>query len=285
MKPSKKRYLAVALAAGLLLTGCSSGTGGGDSPDADCEPLAEFPTLTDGVLTIAAVNGMPKLEAEPGSGVADGISGRNISSFADAMCLTRNWMPLAGAAAVETMGSGRADIAAADWVRSAQRGEVMGQSDTIWYEIPSITSREGYESISELQGKTVGTTSGSGWIPALNAALGESNVRTYDLAASAFADLLAGRIDAVYQSGSEASYRKQQEGWEDVTVVLLAPEPDFPDLTTPFELNWPYTKSNTELGDAINLYIAQLREDGTVERLLAEYGLTDPAFLTGTFDD
>src|SRR5690606_14662070 len=109
------------------------------------------------------------------------------------------------------------------------------------------TSSEGYASIADLKGKTVATTSGAGWIPALTAALGESSVRTYDLAASAFADLLAGRVDAVYQSGSEASYRKHEEGWENLEVVLLAPDEAYPELTTPFELNWPYMKSNEEL--------------------------------------
>ena len=263
----------------LALAGCSG------SPESTvaggCQAASTFPTLKEGVLTIAAVNAMPKLDAKPGSGAAEGTSGIMITQFAEANCLTMDWLVLSGPAAVETMAQGRADIAGGDWTKSEKRGEVMSQSDPVWYDPTAITSSTGIDSLEGLKSSIIGANLASTYFAPLQKMYGADSVRGYDLPESVFQDLATGRLDAAVGGAAESVWMAKQAGADDVKVVAIAPDPEFPELTKIAEMNWPHIKDNPELTKAINAFIKEARSDGSMEAALTKYGLTDPIQMTG----
>lgn len=272
----------------LVLTGCA----GDSDPDAedsaagdsgnlvgdvaeDCEPLHQFPTLEDDVLTVAAMNAAPKFHALSDSGPFEGIDAALITEFAEENCLQVNFKPMTGAGAQLDLSEGNSDLFGGLILKTEDRGEVFGQSEGyVIYETLGITSatEDSFDSIESMQGLTVGTLSGSFYVEPLKNAFGAENVEEYQNDSNAFADLESGRVDAVaWQSMQGFNFSDREEGYE---TVILDADADYPDLTALLENNWPHTKDVPEFTAAIDDYYTRAKEDGTVQQVLEDNGIS-----------
>lgn len=281
-KPLKPLALAGAIAlAGMTLTACANSSDAAtDAPAADCVPVAEFDTVNSGKLTVAGIQQLPGLDIDPVSKDVQGLDSVLLVGFAEENCLEVDFQPLPGPAAMAAMTEGKADIGGGGWYRTAARGEVMGQTDPIWYDQLAVFSKNKIASVDELKGKKVGIVGGSVFEAPLTEALGADGVALYQSIDAVFEDVIAGRIDAGMGAGATTTIQVKDRGL-DLVVSILAPDSAYAVLTAPGEPNYPFTKTNTALGEALNAYVQAAREDGTVEAELAKYGVTGDIALNG----
>ncbi|GAA1137694.1 substrate-binding periplasmic protein [Nesterenkonia lutea] len=279
-------FIATSSIALLVLTGCSGDAG--TEPDSanaatgdvaeDCTPLHEFPTLEDGVLNVAAMNAAPKFHALSDSGPFEGIDATLITEFAEENCLDVLFKPMTGAAAQLDLREGKSDLFGGLHIKTAERGEVFGQAEGyVIYDALGITSasEDSFDTIESMDGATVGVLSGSFFAETLKDALGEENIEEYQSDTNAFEDLQAGRIDAVAnQSMMSFNLSNDAEGYE---TNIIDEDPNHPELTALLEINWPHTHGVPEFTAAIDDYYTRAKEDGTVERVLEENGVTEEA--------
>lgn len=281
--------LAAASAAALLvLTGCASDSDseadaeaeGGMAGDVeeDCAPLHEFPTIEDGVLTVAAMNAAPKFHALSDSGPFEGIDAVLITEFAEENCLEVHFKPMTGAGAQLDLSEGNSDLFGGLILKTPERGEVFGQSEGyVIYETLGITSatEDSFDTLGSMEGVTIGTLSGSYYVEPLKEAFGAENIEEYQSDSNAFADLEAGRVDAVaWQSMQGFNFSDREEGYE---TIILDDDPDYPELTVLLENNWPHTKDVPEFTEAIDDYYTRAKEDGTVQQVLEDNDITPDA--------
>lgn len=261
---------AVVLSA-VALTGCSSG--GGGTADAECTPEWEFETVSPGTLTVFGPD-YPPLFTYDGS-TMEGVDGEILTGFAEATCLTASTTVVPAASVIEGVRGGQADVAAGGWYPTAERAEVVGQTDPVYGDPVVIVGVDPSEDLSNYEGKTVGTTQGYLWTDDLVAWAGD-NAKLYQSPDAVFQDLLNGRLDGALMAVNEASYRLEQNADTDLSYVLATPVDFIQATLEPAVTDFPYTKENAELGDALNQYVSQLRESGDLADLLEKYGI-DPS--------
>jgi polar amino acid transport system substrate-binding protein len=251
------------------------------APAADCKPAAEFKTIVDGTLTVAAIQQLPGINVDVNTKKITGLDSVLLTKFAEENCLRLDVQPLAGAAAVAAMTEGKADVAGGGWYKTAERAKVLGQSETLWYDQAGIVSNAGLASIDELAGKKVGVVGGSLFEKPLGEAIGAENVVSYQSIDAIFKDLESGRIDAALGAGATLAIQIKDRGNSELKISTLDPNPKYEVLTKPGEPNYPYTKSNEQLGAALNDFIKRAKEEGLIKDALAEYGITSQTALEG----
>lgn len=248
---------------------------------ADCKPAAQFDTITDGTLTVAAVQQLPGINVDVNTKKITGLDSVLLSKFAEENCLRLDVQPLAGAAAVAAMTEGKADVAGGGWYKTAERAKVLGQSETLWYDQAGIVSKTGLSSINDLKGKKVGVVGGSLFEKPLGSAIGAENVVSYQSIDAIFKDLESGRTEAALGAGATLTIQIKERGNDELKIFTLNPDPNYAVLTTPGEPNYPYTKTNDALGTAMNDFIKRAKTEGMIKDALAEYGITSQTALEG----
>ena len=183
-------------------------------------------------------------------------------------------------ASVPSVQTGRADLAAGDWWRTKARAEVVTLSDPLYLDQGAIVSTAGYKSLAELDGKKVCSVVGNLWNDELAAAFGD-NFQVYQDGEAVFADLAAGRIDAVVDSVGATTARFKTAPVPGAQIVPLPPDPRVATSQNPGQLNWPTRKDNADLTAGINTQIAAMRADGTIAKTLEKYGLDASAADVG----
>lgn len=270
---------AAACAVILALTGCASSGAGGESeaetPNQSCEPRWEFETIVPGTLTIAAVQQMPATDINPTTGELSGLDTVLLEEFTALNCLKADWQPMSGVALGAALTEGVADVGAGGVFRSEKRGEVFGQTTPTWLDSLGVLAKDPIKSPEDLQGKKVGLIGGAFFEAELIELIGQENVIPFQAIDGAIEDLLAGRIDAVYNSGGVLTYLKELRGLDDFSVSLMKFDEAYPVLTAPGEPNIPFTKTNTALGTALDQFLAEKHEDGTIVDTLAGLGIKD----------
>lgn len=284
MSKKSLKPLAIGSAITLSLLGLSACASGSSSDaagvSAECVPANEFETIAAGKLTVAGIQQLPGLDIDPVTKEVRGLDSVLLVGFAEENCLQIDFQPMPGPAAMAAMTEGKADIGGGGWYRTPARGEVMGQTDPIWYDQLAVFSKDNIASVDELNGKKVGIVGGSVFELPLTEILGAENVALYQSIDAVFEDVNAGRIDAGMGAGATTTIQVKERGL-DLIVSILAPDEKYAVLTAPGEPNYPHTKANTALGEALNAYLAAARADGTIERELASYGVTGEVALNG----
>jgi polar amino acid transport system substrate-binding protein len=151
----------------------------------------------------------------------------------------------------------------------------MGMTQPFYYDFTSIVSVQGYNSVSQLKGKTVGIVAGSVFVEPLQQMLGAGHVRTYQLADAVMNDLVAGRIDAAVLGSGQAGYLAQHKGGN-FKVEKAVSEPGFDAEQQNGKIGFPYPKTDPALGKALDDDISTLRANGTIKSILEKYGMTNP---------
>lgn len=265
-----KRTLTAATAVALsgMLAACGDSAGGNVA--ADCEPAHEFETLKEGVLTVAAYDLPPFTLIEDDR--LTGVDGVILDEIADRECLEVEVMSAAAAAVIPAVQGGRADVAAANWYRTAARAEIANLSDPIYTDQMALIGKDVSTAIPDLEGEKVGTVDGYLWVADLQAYLGDS-LSIYNSPLNMYQDLKAGRIDYAVDSFGSGIYNTEDE---DVEVVVADSFDEVVASTEGAQSTFPVPKDNEGLLTAINDGIAELRESGRLAEIMEEHDL-DPS--------
>ncbi len=272
------RIAATTAALGLTvaaLAGCSPASEASTVPD-DCTPAHEISTVSEGVLTVQIVPSLPYIDVDE-NGELTGIDGDIVTAIAALECLDIQVNSVSAAVAISGITGGQADMAAGGWYSTPERGEEVGQTDAMYYDFIGVVSPGGeVSSVDQLIGLQVGVIEGSLFVEELQALIGADNVKQYQSTAAVIDDIGNGRIDAGLTGSGEGGYIVSQRADSDLALAALEPDDRFSPSQSAGNVNIPHTKENTELTAALNADIATLREDGTVQSILEEWGLTSP---------
>lgn len=273
------RGAALGASAALVLSVSACGSSSGNTVAEDCTPEHEFSTVNEGQLTVAAYEFPPHTMLTEGG--LSGVEGELITEFAERECLTLTVESAGGASAViPSVQSGRADVAVSDWYRTKARQELVSLSDPVYLDQGALVSTAGYQSIEELEGKKIGSVAGNLWNDDFQKAFGD-NFSIYQDPEAVFQDLASGRIDAVIDSVAATTHRLENAPIEGAEIVPLKADPRIPVTARPGQLNWPTSKDNPELTEALNDQIAKMHEEGLIAETLQKYGIDESAAETG----
>ncbi|UPA27902.1 substrate-binding periplasmic protein [Shinella oryzae] len=245
----------------------------------ECTPKHQFTTIEAGTLTVAVTTYVPHSFVDD-SGNMKGIDGDIAAEFAKRECLKVKAVAVDPAAAIQYVLSGQADIATGDWYRTAERAKVMSLSAPLYTDQMGIYSKEGFKTVSDLEGKQVGTVQGYLWVGDLKAMLGGS-LKLYPNSVNMQQDLSSGRIDVAVDGYSTGVVAEQKGALGDVKVNVAAPDQRVKATKEAAQAAFPYSLNAKEFGVALDAAIAEMHADGTIVTILKSYGLDGTAADTG----
>ncbi|GAA4283697.1 amino acid ABC transporter substrate-binding protein [Brevibacterium daeguense] len=264
----------IVLIAGLALTGCESATGGSDVAS-DCEPRFEFETINDGQLTISIPDLVPFSAYNNGN--PEGVDVEVAKNLAEANCLTVNWQQANYAGAVPSVSNGRADLTLGCFYRTEERAQVAALTAPIYTDSMASISKDGVDSIPDMESMKVGTVDGYLWVQDMKDVMGD-NLTIYPSSVEMEADLEAGRIDVGLDSFGAAQARHQDD---DYTIAEVQKDERVAASIEPAQIGFPMTKDNSAMLEAFDTLINEMHEDGTIAQILADNGLPESAADTG----
>lgn len=245
----------------------------------DCTPKHSFATVEPGTLTVAVTTYAPHSYIDE-SGAMKGIDGDIAAEFAKRECLKVKAVAVDPAAAIQYILSGQADITIGDWYRTAERAKVMNLSAPIYTDQMGVYSKEGFKTVSDLEGKQVGTVQGYLWVADLKTLLGGS-LKLYPNSVNMQQDLKSGRIDVAVDGYSTGVVAAQKGALGDIQVNVAAPDDRVKATKEAAQAAFPYNLEAKELGAALDAVIADMHADGTIVAILKSYGLDGTAADTG----
>ncbi|ACI59706.1 extracellular solute-binding protein family 3 (plasmid) [Rhizobium leguminosarum bv. trifolii WSM2304] len=240
------------------------------SAQADCKPVSTFKTIEPGVLKIAAPDMPPFFTYK--DGVMAGFEGLFFTRFAKDNCLKPEVIVLPLGGIVESVRNGLADVGGAGLNPTPERGKVVGLTHPIYYSPAVFVGKNPSGDLDSYDGKTLGTVTGFNFNKELET-WGKANVKIYDTADAAFADVKSGRLPVMLLGGLNAYYRISLVPNSGLSAVEAKPHPVVQSFNSKGRTNVVHTKGNPELTDALNLAIATMRKDGTLAHNLEEVKL------------
>ena len=281
-----KKVLSVLLAASLALgmTACGSTA----SSEAASEPAAsestasseaasdatsdtasaEVTTVEPGKLIMSTNAAFPPYEMTADDGSFEGIDVEIAGAIAEKLGLELQIDDMDFDAALLAAQTGKSDMVMAGVTVTEDRQTVMDFSDSYATGIQVVIVPEDSDiaSIDDMQGKMIGVqrgTTGDQYCSASveDGGFGEENVTRYDNGLTAVQALNNSQVDCVVIDNAPA-----QE--------FVAANPGLKILDTEYaneEYAIGVAKGNTQLLDAINTAIAELKADGTIQSILDKY--------------
>lgn len=219
-------------------------------------------TVTDGVLTMATNAYFPPYEYYEGDQVV-GIDADIAQAIADKLGLELQIEDMEFDAIITAVQTGKADMGLAGMTVTEEREQSVNFSDSYATGIQAVIVTEDSDiaTVDDLAGKKIGvqlTTTGDIYS---KDDFGEENVEEYNKGADAVMALTQGKVDAVIIDKEPAkNFVEANEG-----LKLLDTEYVTEDYAA--ALN----KDNTELLDAVNGALAELKEDGTLQSIIDKY--------------
>jgi polar amino acid transport system substrate-binding protein len=240
---------------------------------AQCTPSANIQTVKPGVLTVAVL-AYPPFDNIDSNGNYSGTDADILKAFAEKNCLKVEGIAVDSSAAIQYIVSGRADVSASAWYRTADRAKVVGISDPVYNDTVGIFSRQGYKSFSQLNGKSVGTVQGYLWVGDLQKVFG-SSLKLYPNAVALVQDLRTNRIDAGVNGYVQGAIAEKKGELGDNKVVQAEADPRVRSSVHPAQCGFLYTKGNTVLGTSLNATIHELQSGDKMSKILQDHGI-DP---------
>lgn len=266
--------LILALVMALSLVACGNNNTEDDTKDYASMSLeelkAELTTVTEGKLTMSTNATFPPYEMLADDGSFEGIDVEVAGAIAEKLGLELQIDDMGfDAALLAVQGdSPKADIVMAGVTVTEDRQLVMNFSDSYATGIQVVIVKEGSEikSIDDLEGKKIGTQMGTtGYIYCSdtpeNGGYGEENVIAYDSGITAVQALVNGQVDCVVIDNEPAqAYVKANAG-------LSILDTEFTNEDYAIGMN----KGNACLLAAVNAAMAELKADGTFQKIVEKY--------------
>lgn len=219
-------------------------------------------TVNDGVLTMATNAYFPPYEYYEGDQVV-GIDADIAQAIADKLGLELQIEDMEFDSIITAVQTGKADMGLAGMTVTDERKQSVNFSDSYATGIQAIIVTEDSDiaTVDDLAGKKIGVQLATTGDIYSKDDFGEENVEEYNKGADAVMALKQGKVDAVIIDKEPAkSFVEANEG-----LKLLDTEYVTEDYAA--ALN----KDNTELLDAVNGALAELKEDGTLQSIIDKY--------------
>ena len=220
---------------------------------------AELSTVEPGKLIMSTNAAFPPYEMTTDSGEFEGIDIETAQAIADKLGLELQIDDMDFDAALLAVQQGKADMVMAGVTVTDERQNVMDFTDSYATGIQSIIVKEDSDiaSVDDLAGKKIGTT---GYLYCSDD-FGDENVVAYDNGLTAVQMLNNGQVDCVVIDNAPAK-------------EFIAANPGLKLLDTAY-VEESYAigvgKGNTELKDAINTALEELKADGTLQAIVDKY--------------
>jgi polar amino acid transport system substrate-binding protein len=241
---------------------------------------AELELVEPGNLVVAFNGDMPGTGWQDGKLV--GLDGELMQWVADSMGLPVKPALMEWAAEIQSVKTRRVDVMHGMMGWNDQRIKVINISDPIYYGGANITQKKSnnWSTVKELEGRTIATIQGFGWIDQLKAIEG-TELKLYDTSDAAIRDLLAGRIDALFADPPLIQFAiAKNPDWD---IHALPIQQDFDEkyslLTGKYNVVFGLSQDAPELLAAFNEKIAEIWATCKNQEIAAKYGLGDPSWF------
>ena len=224
---------------------------------------AELSTVEPGKLIMSTNAAFPPYEMTTDSGEFEGIDIETAQAIADKLGLEMQIDDMDFDAALLAVQQGKADMVMAGVTVTDERQNVMDFTDSYATGIQSIIVKEDSDiaSVDDLAGKKIGTQRGTTGYLYCSDDFGDENVVAYDNGLTAVQMLNNGQVDCVVIDNAPAK-------------EFIAANPGLKLLDTAY-VEESYAigvgKGNTELKDAINTALEELKADGTLQAIVGKY--------------
>ena len=224
---------------------------------------AELSTVEPGKLIMSTNAAFPPYEMTTDSGEFEGIDVETAQAIADKLGLELQIDDMDFDAALLAVQQGKSDMVMAGVTVTDERQNVMDFTDSYATGIQSIIVKEDSDiaSVDDLAGKKIGTQRGTTGYLYCSDDFGDENVVAYDDGLTAVQMLNNGQVDCVVIDNAPAK-------------EFIAANPGLKLLDTAY-VEESYAigigKGNTELKDAINTALEELKADGTLQAIVDKY--------------
>ena len=224
---------------------------------------AELSTVEPGKLIMSTNAAFPPYEMTTDSGEFEGIDIETAQAIADKLGLELQIDDMDFDAALLAVQQGKADMVMAGVTVTDERQNVMDFTESNATGIQSIIVKEDSDiaSVDDLAGKKIGTQRGTTGYLYCSDDFGDENVVAYDNGLTAVQMLNNGQVDCVVIDNAPAK-------------EFIAANPGLKLLDTAY-VEESYAigvgKGNTELKDAINTALEELKADGTLQAIVDKY--------------
>lgn len=224
---------------------------------------AELSTVEPGKLIMSTNAAFPPYEMTTDSGKFEGIDIETAQAIADKLGLELQIDDMDFDAALLAVQQGKSDMVMAGVTVTDERQNVMDFTDSYATGIQSIIVKEDSDiaSVDDLAGKKIGTQRGTTGYLYCSDDFGDENVVAYDDGLTAVQMLNNGQVDCVVIDNAPAK-------------EFIAANPGLKLLDTAY-VEEDYAigvgKGNTELKDAINTALEELKADGTLQAIVDKY--------------
>ena len=224
---------------------------------------AELSTVEPDKLIMSTNAAFPPYEMTTDSGEFEGIDIETAQAIADKLGLELQIDDMDFDAALLAVQQGKADMVMAGVTVTDERQNVMDFTDSYATGIQSIIVKEDSDiaSVDDLAGKKIGTQRGTTGYLYCSDDFGDENVVAYDNGLTAVQMLNNGQVDCVVIDNAPAK-------------EFIAANPGLKLLDTAY-VEESYAigvgKGNTELKDAINTALEELKADGTLQAIVDKY--------------
>ena len=275
----------------------SLGAGAGVAAGVLASPQSAFAQQEDvlakikkrGFMRVGAFSVPPESWVDIASGEWKGVDADFTKDIAKQLGVEVDTIILTHSAFAPSLDSGRVDVIAVLY-RTPEREKVVAYNTLpIWYGIDVLVGRKDgkIKSTADLKGHTIGTVRGSAQeleAAAIQKKYHTGDIKKYDTADPMLMDLKAGRIDGAIWWGYTFDYAKAKN-----------PDYDFAILETlaPSYLGSSHLPANyyvfsktgtTPMIEAFDAAIKKIMASGKGKEILDKYGMTNPSYLTGKFD-
>lgn len=241
---------------------------------------ADLELIKEDTLIVAFNGDMPGTSWVDGRLV--GLDGEIMHMVADNLGLKVQPALMEWAGEIASVKARRVDIMHGMMGWNDQRIKVINISDPIYYGGANITQKKStsWQSIKDLEGKTIATIQGFGWIDQLKQIKG-AELKLYDTSDAAIRDLLAGRIQALFADPPLVQYAISKNPDWDIHSLPITQEFDkkYSLLTGKYNVVFGLSQEAPGLLAAVNAEIAKIWASCANLEVAKKYGLGDKSWF------
>jgi len=237
-------------------------------------------TIKPGVLMVAFNGDMPGTGEKDGKLI--GLDGELMQWVGEQLGLKVEPVQMEWAAEIESVKSRRVDVMHGMMGWNKPRTKVINITDPVYYGGANITQKKSsnWSTIKDLEGRTIATIQGFGWIDQLKA-IPNTTLKLYETSDAAVRDMLAGRIDALFADPPLVQYTiSKNPSWDIHAVPIHQPyDPKYSTITSKYNVVFGLSKEAPNLEKAFNEKIAEIWAKCLNREVAKKYGLGDPSWF------
>ncbi len=214
-------------------------------------------------LTMGTNASFPPYEYVDDEGNIVGIDAEIAKAIADKLGMDLEIKDMAFESLITACQSKSVDVVLAGMTVSDERKESVNFSDSYATGVQVIIVKEDSDiaTVDDLEGKKIGTQSGTTGATYCKDDYGDDNVKEYDNGSLAVAALQNDQVDCVVIDNEPAkNYVKANKG-----LKILETEYVVEDYAIAI------AKDNTELLEKVNKALSELKKDGTIDKIVSKY--------------